>query len=239
MSTILVAPDIEMLRRHPEAAFPPKEWDVTAPAARWTRAKARLFDKPREIDSERARYTTDSYRRTEGLPMSVRRARMLLDLAWALSISIDPDELIVGNRSRLTPHGRGCPRGGRRLGRPRTRYSAHSPTGQVLDRAGAGPRVPRGGLSLLARQNTRGRSVAGIFPRISPPLWARRRSLLHQTDHALRPISCWYVVTWLSLGIGGLAGQGAHMRRAGRRSRSHRRGSSFTTPRLSPWKRPE
>ena len=53
----------------------------------------------RWVDVERARYATRSYRASEGEPMPIRRAQMLLDLVRQMSITIAPDELIVGNRS--------------------------------------------------------------------------------------------------------------------------------------------
>jgi formate C-acetyltransferase len=58
-----------------------------------------LVENPREIDLVRARLTTESYRQTEGEPMSLRRARMLLHLVRNMPITIHPDEVIVGNRS--------------------------------------------------------------------------------------------------------------------------------------------
>lgn len=86
-------------RTVPGAGFPRAEWRTTAPSARAARIKRRLLETERLIDVERARYTTASYRRSEGEPMPIRRARMVLDVARSLSIAIDPDELIVGNRS--------------------------------------------------------------------------------------------------------------------------------------------
>ena len=41
----------------------------------------RLLETPRQIDVERARYTTQSYQASEGEAMAVRRAKMLLHLA--------------------------------------------------------------------------------------------------------------------------------------------------------------
>ena len=60
---------------------------------------------------ERARYATESYRQTEGKPMLIRRAEMLRHLAEHMSLRIDPDELIVGNRSLLPRMGVIAPEG--------------------------------------------------------------------------------------------------------------------------------
>jgi len=79
--------------------------------ARIVRIKDRLLQNERQIDIERARYTTHSYRDTEGQPMPIRRAKMLLHLARQTSITIHPDELIVGNRSSLPRMGVIAPEG--------------------------------------------------------------------------------------------------------------------------------
>lgn len=99
------------LRLNPALAFPPSEWKITRPAGRLARIRQRLLEDEREIDLERTRLTTESYRQTEGQPMPVRRAKMLLHLARHLRIHIDPDELIVGNRSRLSRMGVIAPEG--------------------------------------------------------------------------------------------------------------------------------
>jgi pyruvate-formate lyase len=93
------------------AAFPPGTWQTTQPDERAARMRARLVGAERWIDVERARYTTASYRATEGQPMPIRRAQMLLDLVRQMRIAIDPDELIVGNRSLLPRMGVIAPEG--------------------------------------------------------------------------------------------------------------------------------
>jgi pyruvate-formate lyase len=45
-----------------------------APAPRAARIKRRLLENERQIDVERARFTTESYRATEGQPIALRRA---------------------------------------------------------------------------------------------------------------------------------------------------------------------
>ncbi len=109
MNTIMPAP-VEF-SDDPTIAFPQAEWGATHPTARVARMKARLLENEREIDVERARYTTASYRQTEGEPMPVRRAKMLLHLVRNMSITIHADELIVGNRSLLPRMGVIAPEG--------------------------------------------------------------------------------------------------------------------------------
>ena len=89
----------DQLHAQPTLAFPAAVWDSTRPPARVARIKDRLIRSERDVDIERARYTTESYRATEGDPMPLRRAKMLLHLARQMSIAIHPDEVIVGNRS--------------------------------------------------------------------------------------------------------------------------------------------
>ena len=102
---------LHQLQTNPVLAFPVEEWDFTNPTERVNRIKNRLIQHDREIDIERARYTTQSYQQTEGQPMSVRRAKMLLFLVNRISITIEPDERIVGNRSLLPRMGVIAPEG--------------------------------------------------------------------------------------------------------------------------------
>jgi len=106
-----ISPTLSELKTHPEVAFPPQEWETTRPTERVARIKRGLLQEPRQVDLERARLTTESYRRSEGQPMPLRRANMLLHLARHLSITIGPDELIVGNRSLLPRMGVIAPEG--------------------------------------------------------------------------------------------------------------------------------
>ncbi|MFC2036878.1 glycyl radical protein [Chloroflexota bacterium] len=104
-------PTLPLLRSNPLAAFPPVGWDNTQPTQGVARIRDRLIHHEREIDVERARYTTQSYRHTEGQPMPIRRAKMLLHLVRHMSIAIHPDELVVGNRSFLPRMGVIAPEG--------------------------------------------------------------------------------------------------------------------------------
>ena len=102
---------LSQLRANPALAFPREAWETTRPTERVARIKERLFQIEREIDVERARYATQSYQETEGQPMPIRRAKMLLHLVRHMSIAIHPDELIVGNRSLLPRMGVIAPEG--------------------------------------------------------------------------------------------------------------------------------
>lgn len=95
----------------PVLAFPQEVWNATRPSERVARIKERLLQNERQIDVERARYATQSYRETGDKPMPIRRARMLLHLVRHMSIAIQPDELIVGNRSLLPRMGVIAPEG--------------------------------------------------------------------------------------------------------------------------------
>ena len=95
----------------PTAAFPVYAWATTRPTGRVSRLKRRLLENKRVVDVERARFATESYRLTEGQPMATRRANMLLHLVRSMSITIHPDEIIVGNRSVLPQMGVIAPEG--------------------------------------------------------------------------------------------------------------------------------
>jgi formate C-acetyltransferase len=99
------------LADYPVQAFPPEEWKTSCAAARSQRMRRRLLENQREIDLVRARLTTESYRQTEGEPMPIRRAKMLLHLARFSPIAIHPDEILVGNRTLLPRMGVIAPEG--------------------------------------------------------------------------------------------------------------------------------
>jgi pyruvate formate-lyase/glycerol dehydratase family glycyl radical enzyme len=103
--------DLLQLKANPALAFPREEWATTRPDERLERIKTRLLTPEREIDAERARYTTESYRQTEGEPAPIRRAQMLLHLVRRMSITLDSDEVIVGNRALLPRMGVIAPEG--------------------------------------------------------------------------------------------------------------------------------
>ena len=99
------------LKSHPAQAFPPEEWKSAAASERQARIRTRLVENAREIDLVRAELSTEAYRQTEGQPMPLRRAAMLLHLVRNMPIDIHPDEVIVGNRSLLPRMGVIAPEG--------------------------------------------------------------------------------------------------------------------------------
>ena len=67
--------------------------------SRTERMKERLLSSPYEVCIERARFYTESYNETEGEPPAIRAAKALLKTLNKMTIYIDEDELIVGNRT--------------------------------------------------------------------------------------------------------------------------------------------
>ncbi len=61
--------------------------------------KQRLLDAPHWLCMERARYYTEAYRETEGQPPALRAAAGLRRTFEHMTIRIEPEELLVGNRS--------------------------------------------------------------------------------------------------------------------------------------------
>lgn len=61
--------------------------------------KARLLAAEHWLCMERARYYTEVHRETEGLHPSLRAARALQRVFEKMTVRIEPDELLVGNRS--------------------------------------------------------------------------------------------------------------------------------------------
>jgi formate C-acetyltransferase len=69
----------------------------TAAGDRVGRLRERFLHGQREVCAERARYLTESYRRTEGQPAVLRQARALEHILSHITVRIEPDELLVGN----------------------------------------------------------------------------------------------------------------------------------------------
>ncbi len=67
--------------------------------------KADLFDHMPEIEADRAVLLTESYKQTEGEPITVRRAKAFFHILKNIPITIRPRELIVGSATRVA---RGC-----------------------------------------------------------------------------------------------------------------------------------
>jgi len=190
------------LRANPTLAFPPEGWSEVRPDERTAEIRRRLRETPRQIDLERARYTTRSYQRTEGQPMPIRRATMLLDLARQMSLAIYPDELIVGNRSLLPRMGVIAPEGAvewvdRELEglptRPQDRFDI---TPEQI-------RELREEIFPYWRGKTLEDAVAARVPADVAQAVRGRAFSLNQTDHAQGHILP-DVPVWLRLGIGGL-----------------------------------
>ena len=63
--------------------------------------KARLLAAEHWLCIERARYATEVHRETEGLHPSLRAAKVLERVFAKMTVRIEPDELLVGNRSSV------------------------------------------------------------------------------------------------------------------------------------------
>ena len=68
------------------------------PSERVERVKAGFLAITPEICAERAKLITESYKETEALPISMRRAKALENILTKMTIFIGNDELIVGNQ---------------------------------------------------------------------------------------------------------------------------------------------
>jgi formate C-acetyltransferase len=187
------------------SGFPQAEWTTTRPTARVAAIKQRLLEEPRYLDVERARYTTEAYRATEGQPMALRRAQMLLHLVRRQSITIQPGELIVGNRSLLPRMGVIAPEGAvewidKELDilptRPQDRFNT---TPAVI-------RELREEIFPYWRGRTLEDTVAQRVPDDVRMAVKGRAFSLNQTDHAQGHILP-DVEAWLRLGISGLRAQ--------------------------------
>ena len=61
--------------------------------------KEKMLAEPRYATIEQARIITRSYKATEGQPRCIRRAKALKASLEEITIRIEPDERIVGNRT--------------------------------------------------------------------------------------------------------------------------------------------
>jgi formate C-acetyltransferase len=195
----------KLLESDLEIGFPLAIWNTTRPTARVAAIKQRLLNEPRLLDVERARYTTEAYRATEGQPMALRRARMLLHLARRMSITIHPDEIIVGNRSLLSRMGVIAPEGAvdwvdRELDilptRPQDRFQT---TPEIVHEL-------REEIFPYWRGKTLEDTVAQRVPDDVRVAVAGKVFSLNQTDHAQGHILP-DVEAWLRLGVDGLRSQ--------------------------------
>ncbi len=189
-------------RADPALAFPPETWQSTNTDRTIQKLKMRLLRSRSVVDIERARHTTQSYQRTEGQPMPLRRAKMLLYLVREMSISIDPDELIVANRSLLPRMGVIAPEG------------AVNWIDKELDIL---PTRPQDRFDILPEQISelrneifpywRGKTLEDLvderLPEDVKAAVTGKAFSLNQTDHAQGHILP-DVEGWLKLGVGGL-----------------------------------
>ena len=196
------APGFEQLEEDPSSAYPREVWAESRPTERAVAIRQRLLETAREIDLDRARYTTESYQRSEGQPMPIRRAMMLRDVVRHLSITIQPDELIVGNRSYLPRMGVIAPEGAvdwvdRELEdlptRPQDRFSIRPEQIREL----------REEIFPYWRGKTLEDAIASRLPPDVRAAVRGRAFGLNQTDHAQGHILP-DVESWLRLGLGGL-----------------------------------
>ena len=79
---------------------------------RTRRLKERTLVKERFVSVEQARIITECYRKQENEPIAKKRALSFLEACRRLEIAIDPDELIVGNRTKEPRAGVIFPEGG-------------------------------------------------------------------------------------------------------------------------------
>jgi len=61
--------------------------------------KKKMMDEPRFLSIEQALLITECYKNNENIPRSLQRAKCLAVALEKINIKIDPDELIVGNRT--------------------------------------------------------------------------------------------------------------------------------------------
>jgi len=99
---------IQVYRQHcASVGLPEQETKAARPEAteavaasvgdRVDRLRERFLRGQRQVCVERARYLTESCRQTEGQPAVLRQARALEHILGHISLSIEPDELLVGN----------------------------------------------------------------------------------------------------------------------------------------------
>jgi pyruvate formate-lyase/glycerol dehydratase family glycyl radical enzyme len=186
----------------PTTGFPREIWETSRPVERAARIKQRLVENERQIDVERARFATESYRATEGEPMVIRRAKMLGHLVHRMSVTIHPDEVIVGNRSLLPRMGIIAPEGAvdwidKELDilptRPQDRFNITPEQTQEL----------REKIFPYWRGQTLEDTVATRVPEDVMVAVRGKAFSLNQTDHAQGHILP-DVESWLRLGLDGL-----------------------------------
>ena len=97
----MVKSEAELADRARCECLPVYKGEAGSPSERIVRLKQYILGTRREIYIQPARLETESYKRTEGEPAIVRRAKAFRDIALGIEIRIHDAELIVGNRSPL------------------------------------------------------------------------------------------------------------------------------------------
>ena len=67
--------------------------------ARIDRLKTKILSQPRFASVEQAQIITESYKKHNGKPRIIQRAYALKDALDKMTINVEPEELIVGNRT--------------------------------------------------------------------------------------------------------------------------------------------
>ena len=67
--------------------------------------KQKMLNEPRYVSIEQAKIITDTYKANENEPRIIQRALALKNAMELLEISVEPDEMIVGNRTAGTRYG--------------------------------------------------------------------------------------------------------------------------------------
>jgi pyruvate formate-lyase/glycerol dehydratase family glycyl radical enzyme len=76
-----------------------KNFILSKPSERIIALRKKTLDSKRYISTEQAFIITNFYKKNDNLPVIIKRARAFSDVAASIKISIDPHELIVGNRT--------------------------------------------------------------------------------------------------------------------------------------------
>jgi pyruvate formate-lyase/glycerol dehydratase family glycyl radical enzyme len=170
--------------------------------------RARTMGEERFLSTEQARIITRIYSENTGSPVQIKRALSLAAALREIEIRIDPDELIVGNRTAGIRSGVVFPEAGiswlgRELDslgeRPQDRFSVRDEDRKVF----------RDEIEPFWKGKT---LEDQIYSEIGPEVAALEKAVkINQKDHAQGHI-CPDAATWLRLGPAGLAAEAAKMK---------------------------
>jgi pyruvate formate-lyase/glycerol dehydratase family glycyl radical enzyme len=178
---------------------------ASGPSERIRALKERMLDEPRYLSIEQALIITDVYQAHEDERPAVKRALSLAEAMRRIEIHIDPDELIVGNRTTGVRAGVVFPEAGiswidRELGtlptRPQDKFSVH-PEDAVTFRERILPYWQ--GKTLEDRLRAEDGSLLDAIARVVK---------INQKDHAQGHI-CPDTAKWIRLGPAGLRAEAA------------------------------